>query len=256
MSLLEFKNVTKDFGGLRAIGNVSFTVDQGEIFGVIGPNGAGKTTLFNLASGFTDISSGEIWFCGSRLNRKGPHQICKLGLCRTFQIVRPFGDMTVLDNVMVGAFLKSPERDAARRKAQGILQLLDLDPLGGQLAKNLTIADRKRLEVAKAVATEPRLLLLDEVMAGLTMVETAAMVEIARKLRNQGITIMVIEHIMQAIMNLSDRILVIHHGGKIAEGAPHVIANHPEVIKAYLGDEYGADAQNLRTDQSRLEDLR
>jgi len=245
MSLLDFKSVTKDYGGLRAIGNVSFSVDEGEIVGVIGPNGAGKTTLFNLASGFTSISNGEVVFEGIRLNRKKPHVICRLGLCRTFQIVRPFGDMTVLENVMVAAFLKSPERGKASQKAYNILNFLQLDHLSQQLAKNLTIADRKRLEVAKALATEPKLLLLDEVMAGLTSVETEDMVETVRKLRSQGIAIMVIEHIMQAIMKVSDRILVIHNGTKIAEGEPKFIANDPDVIKAYLGEEYQDDIQNL-----------
>jgi branched-chain amino acid transport system ATP-binding protein len=246
MSLLEFRSVTKDFGGLRAIGDVSFKVDEGEIIGVIGPNGAGKTTLFNLASGFTNISSGEILFGGMRLNRKKPHLICRLGLCRTFQIVRPFGDMTVLENVMVGAFLKSSDRGEADHKARAVLDLLQLDHLAHHLAKNLTIADRKRLEVAKALATGPNLLLLDEVMAGLTSVETAAMVETVHQLRGQGIAIMVIEHIMQAIMRVSDRILVIHNGAKIAEGKPESIANDPDVIKAYLGEEYHEHSQGLK----------
>lgn len=246
MSLLDFKSVTKDYGGLTAIGDVSFSMDEGEIVGVIGPNGAGKTTLFNLASGFTSISSGEIVFEGIRLNRKKPHVICRLGMCRTFQIVRPFGDMTVLENVMVGAFLKSREREKANQKAYRILDFLQLDHLSQQLAKNLTIADRKRLEVAKALATEPKLLLLDEVMAGLTSVETEDMVETVRKLRGQGIAIMVIEHIMQAIMKVSDRILVIHNGKKIAEGEPKIIANDPDVIRAYLGEEYQNHTQDLQ----------
>ncbi len=238
MSLLEFKNVTKDYGGLRAIDDVSFNVNEGEVIGIIGPNGAGKTTLFNLASGFTTISDGEVLYNGVRINRKKPHVICRLGLCRTFQIVRPFGDMTVFENVMVGAFLKSPDRKKVSHEVKEILDFLQLEHLSHQLAKNLTIADRKRLEVAKALATGPKLLLLDEVMAGLTLVETDEMVSTVQKLRGQGIAIMVIEHIMQAIMKVSERIVVIHNGCKIAEGKPRSIANDPNVIRAYLGEEY------------------
>jgi branched-chain amino acid transport system ATP-binding protein len=236
--ILELNSVSKYFGGLKAIDDVSFAIKPGEIMGLIGPNGAGKTTLFNLASGFIQMTKGEILFNQMRLNGKSPDRICKLGLCRTFQIVKPFGDMTVLENIAVGSLLHTKEVDKAREEALRILDSLAMTGLKDKVAKSLTIADRKHLEVARALATNPKLILLDEVMAGLTSVETMEMVAMIRKLRENGITILLIEHIMQAVMNLSDRIVVIHHGRKICEGDPKTVANDEKVIKAYLGEEY------------------
>jgi len=238
VKILQFNNVSKYFGGLKAIDGVSFALESGEIMGLIGPNGAGKTTIFNLASGFIQMTQGEILFNQTRINGKSPDRICQLGLCRTFQIVKPFGDMTVVENITVGSLLRTKEIEEAKAEALRIMDSLGMTGLKEKVAKSLTIADRKHLEVARALATRPQMLLLDEVMAGLTSVETMEMVAMIRKLRDNGITILLIEHIMQAVMNLSDRIVVIHHGQKISEGDPKTVANDERVIKAYLGEEY------------------
>ncbi len=234
-ALLEFRNVGKSFGGLRATDDVSFAVNTGEIVGLIGPNGAGKTTLFALASGFLAPTDGSIWFGGERVDGLGPPEICTRGLVRTFQVVKPFGEMTVLENVMIGAFLRERHPERARAVAGEVLQRVGLAGREGQAARTLTLSGRKRLEVAKALATRPKLLLLDEVMAGLTSVETGEMVQLIRAVRDEGISVLVIEHNMQAVMKLSDRIIVVHHGRKIGEGTPEQVANDPTVIKAYLG---------------------
>ena len=236
MPLLEYRQVSKSFGGLRAIDDVSFSVTAGEIVGLIGPNGAGKTTLFAMASGFIEPTAGEIMFNGRRANGLGPPALCLAGMSRTFQIVRPFGEMTVLDNVMVGAFLHHRARREAKAAAQLVLERVGLGSRAGHIARTLTLSGRKRLEVAKALATRPKLLLLDEVMAGLTAVETAEMLELVQGLRSDGISILIIEHNMRAVMKLSDRIVVIHHGQKISEGSPSAVASDPKVISAYLGD--------------------
>lgn len=238
MGILQFNGVSKVFGGLRAIDDVSFSVEQGEIVGLIGPNGAGKTTIFNLASGFIPPTRGKIFFKGRSIESLTPDRICKMGLCRTFQVVKPFGDMNVLDNIMVASLLHRANIEKAKEEALQVLSTLGLSSVKNQMAKNLTIADRKRLEIGRALATHPRMILLDEVMAGLTSVETMEVVEMIRQMRQKNITILLIEHIMQAIMNLSDRIIVIHHGQKISEGDPKAVANDERVIKAYLGEEY------------------
>ena len=237
MSLLEYKQIAKHFGGVRAIEDVSFSVEDGEIVGLIGPNGAGKTTLFSMASGFLKPTRGEIRFRDRRIDGSNPPAVCRMGLARTFQIVRPFGDMSVLDNVMVGAFLHHPDRAAAQRAALVVLERVGMADRHDQSARTLTLAGRKRLEVAKALATQPKLLLLDEVMVGLTPVETAGMMDLIRSIRSDGVTVLLVEHNIQATMQLSDRIVVIHHGRKICDATPAVVAADPEVIAAYLGEE-------------------
>jgi len=237
--LLELKNVTIKFGGLTAVSDLSFKLFEGEIVGLIGPNGAGKTTVFNLISGVYRPTEGEIYLNGENITGLKPFQICHRGIGRTFQVVRPFGGKSVLYNVMVGAFLRTNDTRKSREKALEVLQLVGLYNKKDVLAKNLTIVDRKRLEVAKALATEPKLLLLDEVLAGLNPAEVDEAVEMIRQIHKSGITILLIEHVLKAAMALSQRIMVLDYGKKIAEGSPEEVTSNPEVIKAYLGDNYG-----------------
>jgi branched-chain amino acid transport system ATP-binding protein len=217
---------------------LSLGIEEGQILGLIGPNGAGKSTAFNCIAGVFPPTKGEIYFAGEKITGRKPWTLCKKGLARTFQIVKPFSSKSVLYNVMVGSFATTDKTAVAKEKALKVLQFLNFEDKKDERAGNLTIAERKRLEVARALATEPRLLLLDEVMAGLRPAEVDEMVQIIQKLRDQGITIFVIEHIMRAIMALSDLIVVIHFGKKIAEGLPQEVATDENVIKAYLGDEY------------------
>lgn len=238
MNILEIKGLYKDFGGLRALNNLSLAIDPGQIFGLIGPNGAGKSTAFNCVAGVYPPTGGDIYFDGDKINGEKPWNLCKRGLARTFQIVKPFATKTVLYNVMVGSFSKTGNRAAAEQKSLEVLDYLHFTDKKDVRAGNLTIADRKRLEIARALATDPKLLLLDEVMAGLRPSEVDEMVEIMKNLRTRGITIFVIEHIMRAIMALSDHVLVLQFGEKIAEGTPEQVASDEKVIKAYLGDEY------------------
>jgi branched-chain amino acid transport system ATP-binding protein len=238
MTLLDVRGVGKHFGGLLAVRDVSFSIEAGGIIGLIGPNGAGKTTLFSLLSGFLTPDHGTIAFDGTSLTGVTPERRCRLGLCRTFQLVKPFGNMTVLENVMVGAFSRVASVARAREEAERVLDFIDMRPVAAMVSRTLPVELRKRLEVARALATGPRLLLLDEVMAGLNPAEVKSMVEFLRKVHARGVTLLVIEHVMAAVMGLSQKILVLHHGEKIAEGPPAEIARHPRVVQAYLGEEY------------------
>ncbi len=238
MTLLKINGLSKSFGGLLAIDKVSLTLQEGEILGLIGPNGAGKTTLFNMISGTFPPSQGKIEFNGQDITGMPPHKVCNLGIVRTFQIVKPFANLSVVDNVMVGAFLRKSSLEIVEKKAREMVDFTGLAQYVDEPAQNLTTSARKRLELARALATEPKLLLLDEVMAGLTPTESLEVVKLIRKIRETGVTILVIEHVMKAIMSLSDRVAVLHHGELIAEGSPSVISNDKNVIQAYLGEEY------------------
>ena len=237
-ALLQTEGLTRRFGGLTAIAEVSLTVQRGEVLGLIGPNGAGKTTLFNLISGTYAPSAGRILFEGRSLVGLAPHQVCQRGLTRTFQITRPFQHLSVLDNVMVGAFNASRSLAAARERAREALELCGLTSRAARPAGTLSVPERKRLELARGLATAPRLLLLDEVMAGLNPREQDGMIALIERIRERGVTLLVIEHAMKVIMSISHRIVVIHHGEKIAEGPPREISTNPRVIEAYLGEEY------------------
>ena len=238
-ALLTVEAVTKRFRGLVAVDDVSFAVQPGDIFAVIGPNGAGKTTLFNMIAGVFASDDGRILFEGERIDGRRPDEIARRGIGRTFQIVRPFPTLTVEDNVIVGALLRAPDLDHACAHAHELLRRLDLYDRRARPAASLTLPDRKRLEVARALATRPRLLLLDEVMAGLRPTETDRMVAILRELNREGLTILLIEHVMRAVMALASRVLVLHHGAAIAEGTPEAVVREPAVIASYLGAETG-----------------
>ena len=238
MRLLETRGLSKHFGGVHAVAGLDLTLAEGEVIGLIGPNGAGKTTAFNLLSGFLAPDAGEIRFRGRSLLGLKPHTICRLGLARTFQIVRPFPRLSVLDNVMVGALGRHPAVARAREVARAVVERVGLGAKAAQPAAGLTLAERKRLELARALATEPALLLLDEVMAGLNPTEIATLVALIGDIHRGGVSILLIEHNMRAVMTLSHRIVVLNFGEQVAEGRPDAIANHPRVIEAYLGEEY------------------
>jgi branched-chain amino acid transport system ATP-binding protein len=239
-SCLEVQGITKRFGGLTASEDVSFAVSEGEIVSVIGPNGAGKSTLFNCITGVYRPDAGRILYRGEDITRYSTHKICKLGVARTFQVVQVISDMTVLENVMTGTYLRTYTRRDVQEKAEEILRFTELYEKRNTLAPDLTIADKKRLEVSMALGTQPTLLMLDEAMAGLTPVELRGMMALIRKIRENGVTLIIVEHVMEAVMELSDRVVVINLGRKIVEGVPAEVVRNPEVIQAYLGDRYHA----------------
>jgi branched-chain amino acid transport system ATP-binding protein len=236
-ALLSVASVAKRFRGLLAVDGVSFALAPGELFAIIGPNGAGKTTLFNMVAGVFAPDSGSISFAGERIDGRPPEEICRRGIGRTFQLVRPFPALSVEDNVIVGALLRHAHVEDARAQAHETLRRLDLFDKRAQRASALTLPDRKRLEAARALATQPKLLLLDEVMAGLRPTETDRMIAILRELNRDGLTILLIEHVMRAVMALASRILVLHHGAAIAEGTPEAVVREPVVVQSYLGRE-------------------
>jgi branched-chain amino acid transport system ATP-binding protein len=243
-AVLEGRGITKRFGGLTAVSAVDFTLRKGEILGLIGPNGAGKTTLLNCITGFDSPDEGEVLLQGERIETLKPHAITRKGIARTFQIVQPFPSLTVLDNVTMGALFgahkNGQEVARAREAAKEKLEIVGLTEKADNLASELTLAERKRLELAKSLATEPEILLLDEVNAGLNPAEIQVAISLIQKIREGGVTILVIEHLMKVIMGLSDRVIVLHHGEIIAEGLPREVTSDERVIKAYLGDKYAA----------------
>jgi branched-chain amino acid transport system ATP-binding protein len=238
-ALLQVKTLSKNFGGLAAVQNVSFGIKPKEIVSLIGPNGAGKTTLFNLLSGVYSPNSGEIWLDGENLAGRKPFEVCQRGVGRTFQIMQPFPHMTVLENVMTsGLFGRMPRgtMGEVEKESKELCHLVGLGDKQKTFPRNLTVADQKRIEIARALAVKPKLLLLDEVMSGLTPTETAEAIKLVRRLRDQGMTIFLIEHVMKVVMGISDRVIVLHHGEKIAEGTSAEVANDLKVIEAYLGE--------------------
>jgi len=238
MSLLEARHIRKQFGGLTAVNDLSFRLEENEILGLIGPNGAGKTTVFNCLTGFLPMDAGRVHLEDKPIAGLKPHQICRLGMARTFQIVRPFLNISVRDNVLVGALLRQKKPAIAMHAAQEIIDFVGLGPYSYELAESLPLPLRKRLELAKALATQPQVLLLDEVMAGLTPTEVDELIRLVDEVRRQGVGVLLIEHVMRGVMALSDRVIVINNGTEIAQGKPEDIVNEVCVIEAYLGKEY------------------
>jgi len=240
--LLQVINVSKWFGGNPVLQDISLTIDRGEVVGLIGPNGAGKTTLFNVITGFFRPKTGSLSFEGREITGLKPEIISRMGLCRTFQITKPFSNIPVVQNVMIGILCREKSVRAAGRRAEEVLEFVGLADKKNQLGRNLTISDRKRLEVARGLATSPRLFLLDEVMAGLTPNELQEMMGLVQRIRESGTALLIIEHVMAAIMKLSERVLVLDYGKMICSGNPAEVTCNPDVIKAYLGEDY-LDAQ-------------
>lgn len=238
--LLRIEHITKKFGNLVANEDVSFTIGEKQIVSLIGPNGAGKTTLFNSISGFYAPTDGQVFFEGQDITGRPSYEICRLGVTRTFQIVQTLKEMTVEENIMTGTFLHTNSRKRAKEAAAEILEITGLTAKKDVLGANLTIVDKKRVEIARALATKPKILMLDECMAGLNQTEIKDVMDLCRKLKKEGLSLLIVEHIMEAIMPISDKIVVLNAGKKIAEGLPEEIVNNEEVIKAYLGDRYNA----------------
>ncbi|MCC6205263.1 MAG: ABC transporter ATP-binding protein [Hyphomicrobiales bacterium] len=237
--MLRVEGISKKFGGLLAVNQLTFDIAEGEAVGLIGPNGAGKTTLFNLITGFLTPDEGKIAFRGRSLLGLRPHAVCRQGISRTFQLVKPFLALSILENVMIGAFNDTRDPAQAEKVAREVISLFDFRDRMHSPASSLSLPQRKLLEIARTLATRPRLLLLDESMAGLTPAEVDQMIGFLRRLKQEsGVTLLIIEHVMRAIMSVSDRIIVIHHGEKIAEGVPQSIVRNPDVITAYLGQGY------------------
>ncbi len=237
-ALLDVRSVSKRFGGLQALSNVTFTVGEGEIVGIIGPNGAGKTTLFNVVTGVYTPDSGRVVLRGADVTGAAPHRICKLGAARTFQISKPFAALTVLQTVRIGALNRIPDIAGATAKALDVLELMGLAGKRDELGRTLTVIERKRLEMARALATQPSLLLLDEVAAGLRPNEVQEMIALVRRIAAGGVSVLIIEHVLEAVMRLSARIVVLNYGEVIAEGRPEALVDDPRVIEAYLGEAY------------------
>ncbi len=238
MIIFEARDLVKFFGGLSAVNGVSFQVEEGEIFGLIGPNGSGKTTIFNLINHYFPLTSGDIYFMGQRITGLSTHKICQLGIARTFQVVKPLARMTVLDNVIASAFCRVNTLKEARKLALETIAFCGLSSYQDQTAKSLPIGLRKRLEITRAVATQPKVLLLDETCAGLNPKEVDQAIGLIKNINQQGITIIIIEHIMKVIMSISIKILAINHGQSITSGTPEEVSRNPQVIEAYLGEDY------------------
>lgn len=238
MSYFEIKGLVKNFGGLMALNDINLSIEQGEVVGLIGPNGSGKTTLFNCINNFCKPDRGQILFKGKRIDGLPTHKICQMGIARTFQIVKPLKRLTVIDNVMAGAFLHTNDENQARKKSVDVLDFCELSHRKDMLGKDLPLADKKRMEVARALASDPELLLLDETAAGLNLKEIDRILEIVMKIRGSGITCLVVEHVMKFLMGISDRVMCINFGQEIVTGKPHEVVSHPEVIAAYLGSDY------------------
>lgn len=240
MPILELKSLSKSFGGLRAVDEVSFEVEPGMIFGLIGPNGSGKTTIFNLINHFFPSTSGQIIFDGQDITHLKTYQICHRGIGRTFQVVKPLKRLTVLDNIIAAAYMNTTNYNQARKSAEETLEFCGLSQYANQLARSLPIASRKRLEITRAMATRPKLLLLDETAAGLNPGELDEAIDLIKRIRDSGVTIIIVEHIMKVIMSISDHIHAINYGSTIAEGPPKEVAANPKVVEAYLGEEINA----------------
>ena len=250
--MLQVQGLTKIFGGIKAVDNASLKVDEGRIVALIGPNGAGKTTLFACIAGFLPVNTGQVTLLGQDITGWPVHRIARLGMVRTFQITQPFAKLSVLENIAVGAYQRHPGRDAAFQRARDVAAQLGMAGMLDQPAADLTVAGRKRLELARTLATGPKLLLLDEVMAGLNPSEIVEIVEIVQRIRDSGVTVLLIEHVMQAVMSLSEYIYVLSYGRIIAEGAPREVVTNPAVIEAYLGR--GAAAQMAPTASAQAQE--